>query len=137
MAAPGPGRPRGRNTAKQRLVFDVLCESERFRSAQQVYLEIRQRSSVRIGLTTVYRILHTLADDRVAETQRAEDGETLYRLRSSGEHRHYLICRGCGRAVAFTPVALEECTSELTAQHQFTEVTHHIDVYGICPQCRS
>ena len=137
MAAPGPGRPRGRNTVKQRVVFDVLAESDRFRSAQQVYLDIRQRSSVRIGLTTVYRILHALADDSVAETQRAEDGETLYRLRASGEHRHYLVCRRCGRAEAFTPVALEACTGELPARHRFTDVTHHIDVYGICPQCRS
>ena len=91
MPALDQGRPRGRNTAKQRLVFEVLGASDRFRSAQQVYLEIRQRSSIRIGLTTVYRILHTLADDRVAETQRAEDGETLYRLRRSAEHCHYLL----------------------------------------------
>ncbi len=83
--------------------MEVLREQENFRSAQQLYLDIRQRRPLQIGLTSVYRILRALADDRIAETQRAEDGEILYRLRTGAGHRHYLLCRRCGKAVGFTP----------------------------------
>ena len=126
---------RRRSTAKQRAVLEVLREQENFRSAQQLYLEVRRDRQLRIGLTSVYRILRTLAADRVAETQRAEDGEILYRLRNGTGHRHYLICRQCGDAVAFTPVDIEEHTRRLSRQHNYTDVTHYVDLYGTCPRC--
>lgn len=113
----------------------MLRGGDNFRSAQELYMEIGQHA-IRIGLTTVYRILHDLANERIAETQRAEDGEILYRLRTGSEHCHYLLCRGCGHAVGFTPTALEEHTSRLTDQHQYADVSHHIDLYGTCPRCR-
>ncbi|OBI45617.1 Fur family transcriptional regulator [Mycobacterium sp. E796] len=132
------GEPRRRrSTAKQRAVLEVLREQANFRSAQQIYLDVRQNRQLRIGLTSVYRILRTLADDRVAETQRAEDGEILYRLRTETGHRHYLVCRRCGEAVGFTPVDVEEHTDHLSRQHQYTDVTHYVDIYGICPRCRT
>jgi Fur family ferric uptake transcriptional regulator len=117
--------------------LEVLQERETFRSAQQLYLDIRHHRQLRIGLIGVCRILHTLAADRIAETQRAEDGEVLYGLRSGISHRHYLVCRQCGEAVGFTPVGIEEHTRRLSRQHQFTDVTHYFDLYGICPQCRT
>jgi Fur family transcriptional regulator, ferric uptake regulator len=133
----GPTEPkRRRSTAKQRAVLEILSTSDNFRSAQELYLQLRSQRPERIGLTSVYRILHTLAEDRVAETQRAEDGETLYRLRTEAGHRHYLVCRKCGLAVGFTPATIEEHTARLTHQHGFTDVTHYVDLYGVCPQCR-
>jgi Fur family ferric uptake transcriptional regulator len=132
-----PEPRRRRSTAKQRAVLEVLREQENFRSAQQLYLDIRRHRQLRIGLTSVYRILRTLAADRIAETQRAEDGEILYRLRTVAGHRHYLVCRRCGRAVGFTPVDIEEHTRRLSRQHHYTDVTHYVDLYGICPRCRA
>jgi len=133
-----PPQPRRRrSTAKQRAVLDVLREQENFRSAQQLYLDVRRDRQLRIGLTSIYRILRTLAADRVAETQRAEDGEILYRLRTGTGHRHYLVCRLCGDAVAFTPVDIEEHTRRLSRQHHYTDVTHYVDLYGTCPRCRT
>lgn len=127
---------RRRSTAKRQAVLDVLRRGHNFRSAQQLYFEVRQQPATGIALTTVYRILHTLAEERIAETQRAEDGEILYRLRTHSQHRHYLLCRHCGDAVAFTPTDLEKHTIELTSQHHYADVAHYIDLYGTCPRCR-
>jgi Fur family transcriptional regulator, ferric uptake regulator len=131
------GQPRRRSTAKQRAVLQVLRAQENFRSAQQIYLDVRGDRQLRIGLTSVYRILRTLAADRIAETQRAEDGEILYRARTVAGHRHYLVCRLCGRAVGFTPNDIEEDTRRLSRQHDYTDVTHYVDLYGTCPRCRT
>lgn len=136
MSSPAEPRRR-RSTAKQRAVLEVLREHGNFRSAQQLHLDVRQNRQLRIGLTSVYRILRTLAADGVAETQRAEDGEILYRLRTGTGHRHYLVCRRCGEAVAFTPAEIEEHTHRLSRQHHYTDVTHYVDLYGTCPQCRA
>ncbi|HUO38120.1 MAG TPA: transcriptional repressor, partial [Mycobacterium sp.] len=95
--------PPRRPTAQQQAVLDALGRSARFRSAQELHHELTAHTPNRIGLATVYRILHRLSSLRIAEAQRGEDGETLYRLRTSSNHHHYLICRRCGAAVAFNP----------------------------------
>ncbi|WP_260860815.1 Fur family transcriptional regulator [Mycobacterium tilburgii] len=122
-------------TVQQRAVLDLLQRGDRFRSAQQLHFELRQHDGVRIGLVTVYRILHAFAGLGIAETQRSEEGEMLYRLRTTPEHRHYLLCRQCGLAIAFTVDDVECLTSELAQHHRFIEVAHQIDLYGTCPHC--
>jgi Fur family ferric uptake transcriptional regulator len=132
---PSPVLRQTRMTAQQRAVLDLLHRSDRFRGAQQLHLDLRQRHGVRIGLVTVYRILRAFADMEITETQRAEDGEMLYRLCTTPEHRHYLLCRRCGRAIGFTADEIEGFTSQLAQQHRFTEVAHQIDFYGTCSRC--
>ena len=92
-------------------------------------------SSRVVRLVTVYRILRTFAEMKTTETQRAEDGEMLYRLRTAPGHRHYLLCRRCGRAIGFTAGEFEHLTSQLAEDHRYTDVTHQIDFYGTCPRC--
>jgi Fur family transcriptional regulator, ferric uptake regulator len=134
MPAP-PVLRQTRMTAQQRAVLDLLHRSDRFRGAQQLHLDLRQRHGVRIGLVTVYRILRAFVDMKITETQRAEDGEMLYRLLTTPEHRHYLVCRQCGRAVGFTADEIEDFTSRLAEQYRFTDLAHQIDFYGTCPRC--
>ena len=133
---PAPPVPRQtRMTAQQRAVLDLLHHSDRFRGAQELHLDLHQRRGVQIGLVTVYRILRAFADMKITETQRAEDGEMLYRLRTTPEHRHYLLCRRCGRAIGFTAGETEHLTSQLAEQNRYTDVAHQIDFYGTCPRC--
>lgn len=134
MSAP-PVVRRTRMTTQQRALLDLLRHSDRFRGAQKLYLELRKRRGVRIGLVTVYRILSAFTDMEITETQRAEDGEMLYRLRTTPGHRHYLLCRLCGSAVGFTADEIEDFTRQLAEQHRFTDLAHQIDFYGTCPRC--
>ena len=133
---PSPTTPhRSRRTPQRQAVLQLLDRSDRFRSAQQLHLELRDVTEERVGLSTVYRILRALAKEKVAKTQRAEDGKMLYRLRTGAEHRHYLLCRRCGRAIGFTADDAERRADCLAQQQGFTDVTHWIDVFGTCPLC--
>lgn len=131
-ALPVPGR---RRTPKRQAVLDQLGRSRFFRTAQELHTEIRNHHSVQMGLTTVYRILRNLAEENIAESQRGEDGEILYRLRTTTEHRHYLVCRRCGRAVAFTSDDIEHICVQLASEHGYRDVVHHVDLYGTCSVC--
>lgn len=100
-----------------------------------MHADLRLTSTIGIGLTSVYRNLHRLADQQLVETQPSEDGELLYRIRDDGGHHHYLMCRICGRAEQFTLDEVEQSADLIARQHRYRDVSHRLDLYGICPRC--
>ena len=115
-------------------VHDTLRQSAGFRSAQDVYAEMRQHGA-KIGLTTVYRALQALADGGQVDVLRTDDGESVYRACATGEHHHHLVCRRCGRTVEVEGPAVERWAETVGTEHGFTEITHTVEVFGTCASC--
>ncbi|NUW40308.1 Fur family transcriptional regulator [Nonomuraea rhodomycinica] len=115
-------------------VHDTLRRSEGFRSAQDVYTEMRQHGA-KIGLTTVYRALQALADGGQVDVLRTDDGESVYRACASGDHHHHLVCRRCGHTVEVAGPAVERWAEAVGGEHGFTEITHTVEVFGTCASC--
>ena len=55
----------------------VLERTGGFASAQELH-QILRREGDGIGLTTVYRALQSLVDDKIVDLLRREDGEAIY-----------------------------------------------------------
>ena len=75
----------------------VLERTGGFASAQELH-QILRREGDGIGLTTVYRALQSLVDDKIVDLLRREDGEAIYRL-CGDTHHHHLVCKSCGDTV--------------------------------------
>jgi Fur family ferric uptake transcriptional regulator len=125
--------PAPRTTRQRRAVTAVLQQFDDFRSAQEIHGLLR-RSDEKVGLTTVYRALQSLADSGDVDTLRTEDGEALYR-RCSTTHHHHLVCRSCGRTVEVEGPAVETWADRVAAAHDFTDVSHTIEIFGVCSGC--
>ncbi|MEU4325644.1 Fur family transcriptional regulator [Nonomuraea dietziae] len=121
-------------TNRRDAVHDTLRRSEGFRSAQDVYAEMRS-DGAKIGLTTVYRALQALADGGKVDVLRTDDGESVYRACASGDHHHHLVCRRCGRTVEVAGPDVERWAEAVGAEHGFTDVTHTVEVFGTCSSC--
>ncbi|MFI7443837.1 Fur family transcriptional regulator [Nonomuraea indica] len=121
-------------TTRRDAVHDTLRRSEGFRSAQDVYAEMRQHGA-KIGLTTVYRALQALADGGQVDVLRTDDGESVYRACASGDHHHHLVCRRCGHTVEVAGPAVERWAEMIGGEHGFTEITHTVEVFGTCSSC--
>jgi Fur family ferric uptake transcriptional regulator len=111
-------------------VHQVLDELDGFASAQDIHERLR-RGGDRVGLSTVYRTLQQLADAAEVDVLRAGDGEALYRRCSAGHH-HHLVCRTCGRTVEVAGPTVERWADRVAAEHGFTEVSHTLEVFGVC-----
>ena len=119
---------------RQRAAVSVALQAvEDFRSAQDLHAMLRQRGEV-IGLTTVYRTLAAMTDAGEVDVLRTDDGEAVYRRCSSGHH-HHLVCRICGRAVEVDGPAVERWASRVAAENGFVEVSHTLEVFGVCSTC--
>ena len=122
-----------RRTRQREAVAALLQDRAEFRTAQQLHADLRE-AGARVGLTTVYRTLAVMAEAGEVDTLLGEDGEARYRACSAGHH-HHLVCRSCGFTVEITAAPVERWARRMADQHGFTELTHTVEVVGLCPAC--
>jgi Fur family ferric uptake transcriptional regulator len=123
-----------RNTRQRGAVVALLQQVDGARSAQQLHMMLRERGA-KVGLTTVYRTLQMLVDAGDADATRLPGGEQLFRLCSSDDHHHHLVCRDCGKTVEIAGPAVERWAEEVAAVNGFTDVRHTIEIFGACRDC--
>jgi Fur family ferric uptake transcriptional regulator len=132
----GGRRPNGSGVraTRQRAAISALLEKlDDFRSAQDLHDELRRRGEG-IGLTTVYRTLQQMAAAGLVDTLRTDSGESVYRL-CSAHHHHHLVCRACGSTVEVQGGQVEAWAAEVACEHGFSDVSHTIEIFGICADC--
>jgi Fur family ferric uptake transcriptional regulator len=122
-----------RSTRQRAAISALLDNREEFRSAQELHDELRRRGDG-IGLTTVYRTLQSMAAAGLVDTLRTDTGESLYR-RCSEHHHHHLVCRACGTTVEVQGGHVEKWTAEIATAHGFSDVSHTIEIFGLCAGC--
>lgn len=122
-----------RPTRQRRAIAAALDSFEDFRSAQEIHALLVEQGD-KVGLSTVYRTLQSLADAGEIDPLRTETGETIYR-RCSDSHHHHLVCRACGRTVEVEGPTVEKWTNAVAREHGFREVSHSLEIFGLCGAC--
>lgn len=140
------GRFRGygyRLTLPRQVILDVLSQTSRHLSAEEVYAAVR-RVYPAIGLTTVYRTLDLLAQMGLVSKFDFGDGRNRYELIAGpgSEHHHHLICISCGRIIDYSDFIDDEVEflsmigKTLSKKHNFKINTHQLQFYGLCSKCQ-
>ena len=127
-------RPALRSTRQRDAIQAALERTPRFLSAQDLHQDLR-RTGDRVGLTTVYRTLQSLAATGEVDVLVNTDGEAIYRRCRSEDHHHHLVCRACGRSVEVASDEVERWAGETARRYDFTAVTHTAELYGLCGRC--
>lgn len=122
-----------RSTRQRAAIAGLLDQLDDFRSAQELHDALKQRGEG-IGLTTVYRTLQSMAEAGLVDTLRTDNGESVYR-RCSADHHHHLVCRACGATVEIQGGHVETWAAEVAREHGFSEVSHTIEIFGVCGDC--
>ena len=123
-----------RSTRQRAAVTAALATNDDFKSAQDLHAMLRDQGAA-VGLTTVYRTLQALADVGEVDVLRTPDGESVYRRCQTDAHHHHLVCRRCGRTVEVEGPAVEEWAEQVGAKHGFTDVSHTVEIFGLCATC--
>ena len=118
-----------------RAILDVVRASQNHPTALEVYEAVRP-ARPRIGLATVYRILHQLTEQRLIK----ELGQDVECSRyDANTHRHdHAICTGCG-ALLDVPLDIQMSSELLQAAAQAAGielVSHEVRLYGRCLSCQ-
>jgi len=133
-AAERPSTFGERSTRQKRALAGLLAEVDAFRTAQDLHQLLRTRGE-RVGLTTVYNQLRSLADAGDLDVLRNDAGELLFRQCRTGAHHHHLLCRVCGRSVDVNGAAVETWAAAVSQEAGYVDVTHMVEIVGVCPDC--
>jgi Fur family ferric uptake transcriptional regulator len=133
--ATGMGHSTPRSTRQRLALVGLLDELHGFRSAQEIHAALREGGDS-VGLATVYRNLSLMVETGEVDVLTRDDGEQVY-FRCSRRHHHHLVCRLCGHAIEITGPAVERWAQAVAEQHGYTDISHTLEVFGLCPGCRS
>ena len=122
-----------RQTRQRTAVTEILNETSEFLSAQEIHDALRHRGD-RVGLTTVYRALQGMSDEGTVDVIVRGDGESVYRS-CSEHHHHHLVCRRCRATIEVEAPTVESWAADVARQHGYVDVTHTVEVFGLCPAC--
>lgn len=131
----GPREPSQglRVTRQRRAVLGAVESLDHFAGAQTVHA-VLEAAGHRVGLSTVYRSLHALAEHGAIDAVRGGDGEVRYRRCSAQDH-HHVVCRRCGDAAEIPAEPVGGIVRRLAELAGYSEVDHVIQSFGVCARC--
>ncbi|MDO5025592.1 MAG: Fur family transcriptional regulator [Trueperella sp.] len=122
-------------TRQRTAIIDFLRQQDSFLSTQEVHQALVSQGN-EVGLATVYRNLQTLATNGDLDVVRQENSETqLFRLCADSSHHHHLVCRNCGVSEEITSADIEGWSEQIAKQYGFTQISHFVELFGLCAQC--
>jgi Fur family ferric uptake transcriptional regulator len=124
-----------RVTAQRRLVLEIVAGSEGHLDAGEIYRRARTRDP-RISLSTVYRNLNLLQELGIISELHLDEEHHHYEVKQDSGH-HHLICSRCDSVVEFDSPLADRLISEVAEQEGFSIERAHIDLVGVCGECRS
>jgi Fur family ferric uptake transcriptional regulator len=125
---------KGQRTRSQERIFRLLQELNYAISAQDLYIELRNREQ-EMGLATVYRSLEALKLEGVIKVRTLSNGESLYSYTSKDQH--HLTCVNCGESITFNECPVHDLEQRLENCHHFKIYYHNLEFFGICDKCHS
>ena len=122
-----------RITEQRKAILEVLAKAESPMSADECFAGL---TKVKCDLVTIYRCLEQFEKTCIVELGVRENGTRVYCLGHGheGGHHHHLTCRKCGHAER-VDICMGNELEELARGHGFTNVTHVMEVFGLCPSC--
>lgn len=122
-------------TAPRQAILDVL----RQHASPLTNREIHALLADGCDLATVYRNIHTLQKMGVVSRVDIGDGTARWELvaQAGDEHHHHLVCTGCQAIVEVEGCFPHDFEQQLARRHGFTQVTHRLEFFGLCPRCQA
>lgn len=123
---------KAQRTRSQERIMEVLQSLKRSISAQDLYIELRNREQD-MGLATVYRSLEALKIQGELQVRTLANGESVYSLVKSD--RHHLTCVNCGISIPIDECPVHDLEKQLEKSHTFKVYYHTLEFFGLCQKC--
>ncbi|BDB29676.1 transcriptional repressor (plasmid) [Cupriavidus sp. P-10] len=124
-----------RRTVPRMLILSMFQEKAHLHlTAEDIFRRFLNENR-NIGLSTVYRVLRLLVQEKLLTCQKFENSSTIFEL-NEGDHDH-LICVQCRTAGEFCDPKIEVRRIEIAKEKGFVLRNHTLTLYGLCASCQA
>lgn len=125
---------KGTLNANAQAVLNAVKGASNHPTASEVYEAVRE-TRPRMGLASVYRILHMLVEERLIKEIRHNDEICRYDARTD-RHDH-AVCTTCGKLIDMPGmITISQDVLESAANNAgITLKSYELRLYGICSAC--
>lgn len=122
-----------RVTGPRRAILEHLIRHHGPFSADELHARLQLRKMDRV---TVYRCLAAL--EKAKLVRRCDFGDDKWRYEFAADpqhHHHHIICKKC-RRVEILDACVPATLIEMVAGKGYTDITHSLEFFGLCRECR-
>ena len=125
-------KERLRITEPRKALLQLLDGAPKPLSAEELHEAL---GAEEFDLVTIYRNLDAFENAGIVIRIPTESGKSLYELNAEQHHYHHIICRKCHRTEKLDTCEVEKL-EKLASDLGYSEVTHVLELYGVCETCR-
>ncbi len=123
-------------TMQREAILRTLYEHPDHFTPENLYLLVKEKyPELNTGITTVYRTLNLLEENKLATSLSFGTQGKKFELGNKPHHDH-MICEVCGTIVEFEDPEIEALQQAIAKAHGFKLTDHLMQLYGICQNCR-
>ena len=124
-------------TAQREAILRTLYDHPDHFTPENLYLLVKEKyPELKTGITTVYRTLNLLEENKLATSISFGTQGKKFELGNKPHHDH-MICEVCGAIVEFEDPQIEALQTEIAQAHGFKLTNHLMQLYGICKKCQN
>jgi len=113
-------------------IIESLLQHEGPVSIERIHQDIGAKVC---DLVTVYRCLSAFENLGLVRRSYLHNGTCLYELTLGPQHHYHIVCKGCGQTERVDYFSVEGM-ERMLQDRGYTEVSHVVGFYGICPACQ-
>ena len=122
-------------TRERKAILNQVFAIDGHLEADDIFLRLR-KAKKDVSRATVYRTLGLLVDSGLVRKVYLGEDHIHYEHTFGHTHHDHLVCIKCGKVIEFSDKKIEERQSKICQANRFKEVSHTVQIFGYCKECR-
>ncbi len=122
-------------TNQRKLILEQVYKNHNHFEACEIVESLRKKN-LRVSRATVYRTLAYLEECKLIRKLDLGHGHSHFEHVLGHKHHEHLYCEKCGKIVEFSDSILEDRIVKIAKSNNFVITEHHIQIFGLCKNCR-
>lgn len=117
---------------------DFIIDSIKKHHDEFVVKDIYEDLNGKVGLTTIYRLVDKMVEDKRLSRTIGKDNNMYYQYLEScpNENHFYLKCKSCGKMEHVDCDCIDELSTHISKEHDFKLDKSNIIISGTCKDCK-
>jgi Fur family ferric uptake transcriptional regulator len=122
-------------TRPRKVILQVFLQSSSHMEVEELY-EKAKKVDKEIGIATVYRTMNLLVECGLAQENVLFEDKKCFERVYGRKHHDHLVCTKCKKVKEFHHPLIERSQEKIAEKHQFTIISHHMTLFGVCQNCK-